>query len=311
MDEKQRADLKKMVLKRYELYKLQPHRMRRLLKDPIRTIPFYILQSFAYLHPFKVTHKTLWGDTMRFYLPEGSAIYYYGFLEANLTNFLINFLRKGDVFFDVGAHVGYYSILASTLVESSGQVHSFEPTPRTFESLKENASKKSNITVNNNAVLNKETEIEFVDYGPKYSAFNTFKARTSEEMKFLDDANRIKVKAISLDTYCRDKGVSPTFIKIDAEGAEHLILQSMQHILTDIKPLVTLEMGGDEEWAKNCTESIEILKKYGYIGYEIDNDGYLQKHEYKESYRYDNLLFVHPENQKQAELFIKGQPAKE
>ena len=304
MDEKQRTDLKKLVLKRYELYKLQPYRLKRLLKDPIRTIPFYIMQSFAYLHPYKVTYTTLWGDKMRFYLPEGSAIYYYGFLEANLTNFLINFLKKGDVFFDVGAHVGYYSILASALVESSGQVHSFEPTPRTFESLKENASKKNNITVNNRAILDKETEIEFVDYGPKHSAFNSFKARTSDELKFLDVANRIKVKAISLDNYCRDKSVSPTFIKIDAEGAEHLILQSMQHILTDIKPIVTLEMGGDVEWAKNCKGSIDILRKYGYVGYEINNDGYLKKHIYQESYIYDNILFAHPENQKRIEHLI-------
>lgn len=305
MNEKQKIELKKVVLKRYELYKLQHSRNKRILKDPLRTIPFFIMQSIAYLHPFKVTYKTLWGDIMRFYLPEGSAIYYYGFFEANLTNFLINFLKKGDVFFDVGAHVGYYSILASTLVESSGQVHSFEPTPRTFESLKENASRKSNITVNNRAILDKETEIEFVDYGPKYSAFNSFKARTSDEMKFLAEPERINVRTISLDNYCRDKGVSPTMIKIDAEGAEHLILQSMQHILTHIKPLVTLEVAGDVEWAKNCKDSIEILQKYGYVGYEINNEGYLKKHAYKESYRYDNLLFVHPENQKRIEPLIQ------
>lgn len=305
MEEKQKIELKKMVLKRYELYKLQPYRLKRLLKDPIRTIPFYIMQSIAYLHPYKVTYKTLWGDTMRFYLPEGSAIYYYGFFEANLTNFLINFLKKGDVFFDVGAHVGYYSMLSSALVEAGGQVHSFEPTPRTFESLKENAATKTNITVNNRAILDKETEIEFVDYGPKYSAFNSFKARTSEEMKFLKDVTPIKVKTISLDSYCRDNSISPTFIKIDAEGAEHLILQSMKNILTSVKPMVTLEVAGDAEWAKNCKDSIDILRKYGYTGYEINNDGYLKKHEYKESYRYDNLLFVHPENQKRAEPFIK------
>ena len=53
-----------------------------------------------------------------------------------------NFLQEGGSFFDVGAHVGYYSMLASELVGKSGHIYSFKPTPRTFETLKENAGKK-------------------------------------------------------------------------------------------------------------------------------------------------------------------------
>ena len=111
-------------------------------------------------------------------------VFYYGFFEANLSNFFINFLKEGDVFLDIGAHVGYYSILASDLVGESGQVISFEPTPRTFASLSENASRKNNIKVYNNAVLDEEIEIEFFDYGPKYSAFNSFKKRESDAIFF-------------------------------------------------------------------------------------------------------------------------------
>jgi FkbM family methyltransferase len=305
MNEQQKEKLKKSVLERYELYKLQSSKLKRILKDPFRTIPYFIIETIAYIKPFKINYKTLWGDKMRFYLPEGNAIYYYGFFEANLTNFFINFFKPGDVFFDVGAHVGYYSILASKLIESNGQVHSFEPTPRTFNTLKENAAQKNNITVNNVAILDKKTEIEFVDYGPKYSAFNSFKDRTSEEMRFLPKPDRMKVQTISLDDYCKEKTVSPTIIKIDAEGAEHLILQAMGDILTNIKPIVTIEVAGEEEWAKNCKDSIDILNKHGYIGYEINAEGYIKKHTYKENYRYDNLVFVHPENQIRIEPLIK------
>lgn len=143
MTKQERKALKLKILKRYELYKLNHSRFKRLLKDPLRMFVFYIFAFFARIMPYKIRAKTLWGDTMTYYLPEGQAILCYGFFEANLTIFLINFLKEGDCFIDVGAHVGYYTVLASKLVGDGGNVHSFEPTPRTFNSLKENiASKK-------------------------------------------------------------------------------------------------------------------------------------------------------------------------
>jgi FkbM family methyltransferase len=294
MEQEQRNKLKKRILKRYELYKLQSSRLKRFLKDPARTLPYYVMQFIAYKKPFKVKYKTLWGDKMSFYLPEGNAIYYYGFFEANLANFFINLIKEGDVFLDVGAHVGYYSMLASHLVgKTTGQVHSFEPTPRTFNTLKENASSKNNISVNNYAVLNKKTKIEFFDYGPKYSAFNSYKNRTGEEMKFLTVPEKVIAETISLDDYCKNKNIKPTVIKIDAEGAEHLILLAMENILTNIKPVITIEVAGDEEWKDNCHKSIQTLNEFGYVGYEITTEGYLKKHDEKESYSYDNLVFVH------------------
>ncbi len=297
MNIQQKKTLKGLILKRNELYKLRGSRFKRILKDPLRTIPYFIIETIAYIHPFKVLYKTLWGDHMNFYLPEGGAIYYYGFFEANLTSFFINFLKSGDIFFDVGAHVGYYSMLASSLVENKGQVHSFEPTPRTFNTLRENVSKKGNITVNNFALMDKKTTIPFFDYGPKYSAFNSFKSRTGEEMAFLPKPEVVKVKTISLDDYCKEKNITPNIVKIDAEGAEHLILGSMVRILTDMKPIVTIEVAGGQEWEQNCTDSINQLKSYGYVGYEVNIDGYLKKHLYKDSYVYDNLVFVHQDEE--------------
>ena len=296
MNEQQRKEVKARILKRYELYKFQSSRLKRLLKDPLRTLPYYIMQFIAYRVPFKVNYKTFWGDKMSFYLPEGNAIYYYGFFEANLANFFINFLKRGDVFIDVGAHVGYYTLLARALVEESGQVHSFEPTPRTFRTLQGNVSGKTGVYVNNHALLNKKTTIEFVDYGPKYSAFNSYKTRTGQQMSFLPTPEKMMVDTVFLDDYCREKQVTPTIIKIDAEGAEHLILQAMTNTLQKAKPVVTIEVAGNDEWKENCHQSISLLKHQGYESYEITNEGFLKPHTEKESYSYDNLVFVHQDN---------------
>ncbi len=294
MTRHERDSLTQKILKRQELYELQSSRIKRLLKDPLRTFTYYVMQFMAYQRPYKVNYTTLWGDKMKFYLPEGGALYYYDFFEANVTNFLLHFLKEGDVFFDIGAHVGYYSMLASSLVGDTGKVISFEPTPRTFESLAENAKIKKNIEVYNNAVLDKETEIEFFDYGPKFSAFNSFKKRTSDDIYFKESAEKIKVKTVAIDSFCFEKNLKPTIIKIDAEGSEYLILGAMSKVLDTAFPLVTLEVTGGDEWKDNCMKSIKILTDKNYDCYEISLDGYLKKHTIKEVYTYDNLLFVHP-----------------
>lgn len=294
MNLREKESLKKKILKRNELYELQGSRLKRLLKDPIRTFSFYIMQAIAYIKPYKVTKKTLWGVPMSYYLPEGSMIYYYGFFEANVSNFLINFLKEGDVVFDVGAHVGFYSMLSSALVGNTGHVYSFEPTPRTFATLQENTKKLNNSTVHNNAILNEETTIEFFDYGPKYSAFNTFKKRTADEIFFRDDAEKIEVKTLSLDTYTEKNKLSPTFIKIDAEGAESLILESMKQILSTKFPIVSIEVSNTKEWEENLSQSFAIFKDNNYEAYEIDLKGNIQLCNPKKLRVYDNLLFIHP-----------------
>ena len=125
MNNDQKNTLKEAILLRNNLYEFQSDRLKRLTMDPVRTFTYYVLQYLAYIKPYKVTKKTLWGDTMSYYLPEGGMVYYYGFWEANLTNFFVNFFKEGDVFFDIGAHVGYYSILASNLIGTTGKVISF------------------------------------------------------------------------------------------------------------------------------------------------------------------------------------------
>ena len=87
-----------------------------------------------------VTATTFFGRPMHVHLPDlvGVKLYQYGFFEEGLTRALIEKLRPGDSFVDIGAHVGYYTILASLLVGADGHVVSFEPTPRTRTELSAN-----------------------------------------------------------------------------------------------------------------------------------------------------------------------------
>lgn len=301
MDIKTKEEIKGKVLKNYELYKIQHSRLKRLLKAPFKTIPFYILSVFARIHPFKMSKKTLWGKTMSYYLPEGNAIYYFGFYEANLTNFIINILNENDIFIDIGAHVGTYSSLASTLVSPAGKVFAFEPTPRTYQTLTQNISSYQYAHAENKALLDTEKKIEFIDYGPANSVFNTFKKRTGAGLEHLQ-AQKIEVQTSTLDLYLTEKNFfndleniksKTVCIKVDAEGAESLILKGADRTLKEIRPVITIEVGAGDEWKENNRSSIAILKEYGYECFEIDINGKLSAHTIKETYEYDNLVFIH------------------
>jgi len=284
----------KIIEKITEREKLRPlSRGERLIKVPVRTFFYYILAVLGHIKPYKLTFQTLWGTRMTSYLPEGNTFYYYGYCEANLTNFLLRYLKDNDVVLDVGAHVGFYSMLSSVLIGEKGCVHSFEPTPWTFKLLKQNTEKLSNVILNNNAVSDKKESISFQDYGPGYGAYNTAHAGGSTLKK---KSETVHVETIVLDDYCREKNIQPTFIKLDAEGYEFSILNGMNYLLEEIRPLVTLEVAGDEGWSDNCKKSINYLLSKKYKPYEMSIDGLISPHTIKESYTYDNLLFI-PEEQ--------------
>lgn len=270
--------------------KLRPiSRLERLKQVPIRTFFYYLLALFSHIKPYRLTFKTLWGKKMTSYLPEGNTFYYYGYCEANLTNFLLRYIKEGSVVLDVGAHVGFYTMLTSELVGESGMVHSFEPTPWTFELLKSNSKYLSNVVLNNKAVSNKKENISFKDYGPGYGAYNTASKEGSTLKK---SATTIHTETIVLDDYCKEKNIKPDFIKLDAEGFEYSILQGMNHLFENVRPLITLEVAGGEEWADNCKKSISLLISKKYKPYEMSIDGHISLHIIKDTYTYDNILFI-------------------
>lgn len=281
---------KKIIATIVEREKLRPlGRLYRLYRAPARTFFYYILAIISHIKPYKLSFSTLWGTHMTSYLPEGNTFYYYGYCEANLTNFLLRFLKEGNVALDVGAHVGFYSMLSSALVGEKGLVHSFEPTPWTYELLKKNTEKLPNVILNNKAVSDKKEQIFFKDYGPGYGAYNTAHKGGSTLKK---KATTVTVETVVLDDYCNANKIRPDLIKLDAEGYEYAILQGMTNILNEMRPVVTLEVAGGEGWADNCKKSIDFLLSKKYKPYEMGLDGFVFPHIIKENYEYDNLLFV-------------------
>jgi FkbM family methyltransferase len=221
-------------------------------------------------------------------------IYRYGFYEEGVTKMLLNYLKPGMTFIDIGAHVGYFSLLSSALVGEKGQVHSFEPTPGTFNILKCNASEKSNITVNNSAMYSKKGTIVVNDYGDKYAAYNSiYDARLPEDISAKLTPAQYEIETISVDEYVGAHNIIPDFIKIDAESSEYEILLGMECTIHDFHPLITLEVGDDGvNNAPLSLSLVEFLVNRGYKAFEF-RAGNIVPHLIKDGkYRFGNILFL-------------------
>ncbi|MGB7345659.1 MAG: FkbM family methyltransferase [Pirellulaceae bacterium] len=243
--------------------------------------------------------KLFWGQPMTIVYPEyvSGLIGKHGYFEEDLTTVLLENIKPGMVVYDVGAHFGFYSLLASELVGDAGHVYSFEPTKRTYDVLAENAGRCDNITASNIAAFSETCEISFWDQGLSSSSLNFIVADESQvNPDYIKQGGKVTVPAVKLDEFAIDNR-DPDFLKVDAEGAEGPILHGMQDIITRSFPAITLECGDDvnERTGNNpCRENVQFLLDHGYEAFDY-RSGQEVRHELTERYGVANILFRHPQ----------------
>ncbi len=159
-------------------------------------------------------------------------------LHPRLTEIFRAVIQPGDTFVDGGANMGFYSLLAATLLKGSGRVVSFEPDPRNLPILHSNVRINcldGLIRIEPKALTDKECELEF--WGEPE---NTWGGSLVE----LPGAGsrRFTVSATTLDKYIISTKLEPVdIIKLDIEGAEPLALRGMREALRTAK-LVAYEI---------------------------------------------------------------------
>jgi FkbM family methyltransferase len=267
----------------------------KLRRMPGRLLYTKLLEQYARRlgTSVRVTTRTFWDGRMVVVFPEqvSVSIARYGVFEEGLTRMVMDCLKPGMTFFDVGAHFGYFSLLAEWLVGPGGQVHSFEPTPSTFAVLTANLGRKPNARLNNLALFREESSLSLSDYGITYAAHNTLGAgKLDSDTKARLKPTQVTVRATSMDRYVAETGARPDFIKIDAEGAELDILQGMDRVIAEARPAISLEVGDPDGAGTGSRELLEYLAAKGYTPYEF-RDGQILPHRLHEKYEYDNVLF--------------------
>ena len=168
----------------------------------------------------------------------------YGELD---TNIIRNEISEGDVVIDVGANIGYYTLIFAQLVGKSGTVISFEPEPKNFSIL------KKNVEINNykNVILEQKIVSRKNEISKLFLAESGIVGHHTNSSK--NSKNFIEIESITLDDYTKKLNLSNKikFIKIDVEGAEPNVLYGAENILKENSKL------------KIFTEfNREIIKKY-------------------------------------------------
>jgi len=239
----------------------------------------------------KVTNL-FFGGKMTIVPPEvvSEVIDTYGFFDEYVTWLVVSQVKPGDVVLDLGAHFGYFSLLSAYLVGDEGRVLAFEPTPSTFDILKENSSRAKNIRPLNLAVGNENGERPITDFGLKHCAWNTLSA----DNRMPDVLNSVKtviknVKVVKLDDYIEENGLQPSFIKIDTEYFEYEVILGLEKSITEFHPKIVMEAFSDS--SRKAGESLLSM------GYKVFvSDGFGSLYEWKEEFkkandRYHNILF--------------------
>jgi FkbM family methyltransferase len=185
--------------------------------------------------------------------------YWLGTYEVDLQTAIQQQVRPGWVAYDVGANIGYISLLLARAVGPDGQVHVFEALPDNLERLQQHVQVNGldkQVLVNPLAVSAVSGPVDFL-IGPS-GAMGKVSGSAGRETHL---QGAIQVAGIALDDYVyRDGNPPPQVVKMDIEGGEVLALEGMRRLLSEYRPLMFLELHGPEA----AQVAWEVFNQSGY-----------------------------------------------
>jgi FkbM family methyltransferase len=218
--------------------------------------------------------RTKFGDIFDLVLSEAvqQQIAYFGVWEPNLTHFLESRLANDGIFVDIGANVGYFSLLASHV---SRRVIAFEASPDIFDKLAKNIliNKRNNITIYNLAVSGTESKV-YISPGPpgNLGATSIVTAYDDESMGALTVVRAAPLCETLGDEILREV----RFIKIDVEGSEYPILCDLlrfnQKLRSDVEIVAEVDPASVQAYGSTLSTLLEEYRRAGFSIYEMAND---------------------------------------
>ena len=180
--------------------------------------------------------------------------------------FVKKIIQKDDVVIDIGAHIGYYTLLFSELVGEKGEVFSFEPVIESFELLEKNIKENNftNVTAIQKAVSN-ETKLT--------KLFLTPNATTHKISNNDPSSEYIDVHSITLDEYFKEFDRNINFIKCVSQGADFAVIQGMQKLLKkmdNLKIMIAFSPPRLTEFGSDPSEFLKTLVDSNFFIYEVN-----------------------------------------
>jgi FkbM family methyltransferase len=204
--------------------------------------------------------------------------------ERNNIKAFSRLVQKGDVCFDIGGNIGYYALNFAKMCSPAGHVYVFEPVEKNALVIKLSSllNGNENISVIEKIVSDKNVELDLILPGDSAYAYLDQAGHMKGDKS---EARSIKKPSITVDRFVSDNDINKvSLIKIDVEGAEGLVLEGAENILSqkEIQPRVIMMELVDEYLSLYNSSIIEIIEKmslWGYRAYWADGKGYLFKYD--------------------------------
>jgi FkbM family methyltransferase len=171
--------------------------------------------------------------------------YWLGTYEPDLQAALRELVQPGSILYDVGANIGYVSLLLAKAAGESGHVYAFEALPENAERWRRNIrlnGMDSRLTLHPAAVTQASGPVHFLVHASGGMGKVAGSAGRDEWYR-----SEITVQGLSLDEFVYGQGnPPPQVVKMDIEGGEVLALPGMQRILAEARPVMLMELHGPE-----------------------------------------------------------------
>lgn len=191
--------------------------------------------------------------------PRTGGDYCQGSAEPALQEVMCSYLQPGMVFYDLGANLGFFSLLAAKMVGAKGLVVSFEPDPQMVHRLKENVRKNGfqNVRVHECAAWSTTGLVAFRPADESESPDHGF-GKVERSL----DGNPALVSSVALDDFTGNEA-APDFVKCDVEGGEFDVFTGARKTLAAHRPIVVCEV--------HSQQNSELLTGlFADLGYSLD-----------------------------------------
>lgn len=264
---------------------------------------------FAPRTPTTVIARLSFGLIMKLDLKEylQAHLYCFGSYELPTVRFIRSFLRANDVVIDVGAQMGYLTLVAATSANKETLVISFEPESNNADRLRENLALNnlSNVTI-------EQCALSDVDGSLKLYLSKDINAGTHSTVYVEQNVSTsfIEIPAKQLDTILTS-GVIPNdrvdLMKIDVEGAEINVLRGSMTTLGTCKPVIVIELSDALQNARggSAKDIIEFFASLNFEPYTICDDGSLRASIGSTYSGTENVVFAHPDRRERLRPLIQ------
>lgn len=248
--------------------------------------------------------NTFFGRRMKTILPSGTDIMLHTIKahdsEIRMSKFLLHTLASGDTFIDIGAHYGYYTLMASEWVGKQGNVYAIEASSSSALVLRENTAHDPHIALFVAAASDHAGEVTFYEFSGPYAEYNTTAGEGYEGQKWLTKVKRIenRVPTLMVDDLIRDYKIQKAVMKVDAEGGELAVLKGMPEALRTKDLTIVMEYLTPGASASLHHQAVVWLRSFGYHAHCIDLGGYIHpvgdidKYLLDKNLTSDNLVFI-------------------